>query len=199
MDPGARSGYHAAMRLLATSTLSVVAAALVTSPAAADPQGNVGLTIGAAGVAQRPQWWTETRMHLGLRGDMLFGRQRNAGAGVGPYAEAMTAFDDVQAGGGVSVLVPVHPYLPLVLSGGGYGRHTGAFGWEPGAAAELFWGSRSYNPDSWYVMAGGLQLQLRQGLGDSKERSLIIAAHLDGEVLMLPFLLVYGWVRGPSD
>ena len=46
-------------------------------------------------------------------------------------------------------------------------------------------------------MAGGLSLQARVGLGDDHERTFILAAHLDGEVLMLPFLLLYEAVSGP--
>lgn len=168
-------------------------------PARAEPQGNVALTAGVAGVSSGDRVWSATRMHLGLHADTLFGRSRNADFGLGPYAEGLTAFNDLQVGGGASALVPVHPYLPLVLSGGAYGRHSGEFGWEPGVAAQVFWGSRSFNYRSWYVMAGGLRLEFRQGLGDSRERSVVVAAHLDGEVLMLPMLLAYEWIRGSSD
>lgn len=187
------------MRLLAVTALGAMAAALVASPAAAEPQANIGLTLGAAGVSSRPGWWDGTKLHLGTHADALFGRTRNADFGLGPYVEALTSFSDVQTGAGLSALLPVHQYLPIVVSGGGYARHSGEFGWEPGAAAQLFWGSRSYNYDSWYVMAGGLRLEFRQGFGDSRERSVIVAAHIDGEVLMLPFLLGYGWLRGSSD
>lgn len=187
------------MRWRSVGALTVIAWAAVVRSAWAEPQANVGLTLGAAGVSARPSWWDETRLHLGLHGDVLLGRKGNHDLGVGPFGEVMTSFQDLQAGTGLSVLLPIHPYLPAVVSGGAYGRRTGSFGWEPGVSAQLFWGSRSFNYDSWYVMAGGIRLEMRQGLGDSKERSVIVAAHLDGEVILLPFLLAYEWVRGPRE
>jgi hypothetical protein len=179
--------------------IAYVAGLLVLSEAGlsrADPQANVGLTLGVAGTAEDRSWWKDTRLHLGAHGDVLFGRNRNVDFGWGPYVEVLSAFHDIQTGGGVSGLIPVHPVFPFVLSAGGYGRHSSDWGWEPGVSGQLFWGSRSYNYDSAYVMAGGLLLQTRFGLGDSAERSVVIAAHLDGEVLALPFLLLYETLRG---
>jgi len=136
-------------------------------------------------------------MHVGLRGDVLWGREQGADAGWGPYAEAMTSFDDVSVGAGVSTLVPVHPYLPVVLSGGGYGWNGPEGGWEPGGTAQIFWGSRSYNYHGNYIMAGGVSVQGRYGFGEREERAIVLAAHLDGQVLALPFVLLYEAMRGP--
>jgi hypothetical protein len=127
---------------------------------------------------------------------VLFGRARNRDWGIGPYAEAFTNWGDFQAGGGVSVLAPVHAYLPVVLSAGPYARKAPDLSWEPGVSAELFWGSRSFNFSSSYVMAGGLVLQARQGLGASGERSVVLGAHVDAGVLALPFVLLYEAIRG---
>ena len=180
-----------------TSLFALAPLLLWSGQSRAEPQANVGVTAGIAGTGQQGSWWSDTRFHLGAHGDVLFGRKRNLDFGIGPYAELLTTFNDLQGGGGVSGLLPVHPYLPIVLSGGGYGRYSGEWGWEPGVAAQLFWGSRSYNYTSSYVMAGGLRLEARAGLGSSEERSIIIAAHIDGEVLTLPFLFVYELIRGP--
>lgn len=178
-------------------TLFALCAAIVlaSKSASADPQGNVGLRAGVAGVGN-DAWWSATKFHLGAHGDVLFGRQRNTSFGAGPYAELLTNWGDFQTGAGASLLLPVHSYLPIVISAGGYARKAKDLSWEPGATAEIFWGSRSYNYSSSYVMAGGLVLQARQGLGDSKERSIVIAAHLDGEVLALPFVLLYEAIKG---
>ncbi len=127
------------------------------TPARADPQVSVGLTIGAAGEGLDYQFWKRrTAFHLGLHGDVLFGRRSTTDFGVGPYVEIMThAFDEVQFGGGVSGLMPVIDSFPIVLSAGAYGRKgPEGFGVEPGVAGELFWGARSYNFHSRYAALG---------------------------------------------
>lgn len=167
------------------------------SGARADPQANIGLRPGVAGVGD-DQWWDRSRFHLGLHGDVIYGRRRNADFGVGPYAEVLTQASSVQGGAGLTLHLPVHSYLPVLLSAGAYERwHTEA-GWSPGIAAEVFFGTRSYNYHSSYVMAGGLVLQARYGIGSVEERSVIVAAHLDGQVLSLPFLLLYEALSGRS-
>jgi hypothetical protein len=163
--------------------------------AGADPQVNAGLRTGVAGVGDNA-WWDRTRFHLGAHGDVMLGRSKNADFGLGPYAEIFTNWGDLQLGAGASAHLPIHSVLPIVLSAGAYGRKNPNDGWEPGVSAELFWGSRSYNYEAPYVMVGGLVVGLRQGLGDSKERSIIIAAHIDAGLLSAPFVLLYEAIRG---
>ncbi len=136
-------------------------------------------------------------MHVGARGDVLFGRSSQREAGAGPYGEILTAWDDLSVGAGGSLLIPVHEYLPLVGSLGGYGRRFE--GWEPGVTAQLFWGSRSFNYHGWYGMAVGLSLQGRVGLREAGERTVVVALQVDGQVLALPFLLAYGAVAGGAE
>src|SRR5690606_10854242 len=91
--------------------------AVFASSAHARPQANVGLTLGAAEVGTRDAPFGRLAFTLGGRGDVLFFRERNADWGFGPYAEVLTpSFDDLQLGAGASALVPVHDYLPLVVS-----------------------------------------------------------------------------------
>jgi hypothetical protein len=142
-------------------------------------------------------FWEETRFHLGGRGDVMLGREGNHDWGVGPYAEVMTSFDDGSVGAGVSGHVPVHGYLPLVVSGGGYGW-KGPDGWEPGVTGQVFWGSRSFNYHSWYIVSGGLMVQGRLGLGASSERAVVVGLHLDGQVLALPLVLLYESISGST-
>ncbi len=195
---------------------AAVAGALVLASSAAahaDPQASVGLTVGAAGAGLNRSIWQSTAFHLGIHGDVLFGRERNADFGIGPYAELLTnGFDEIQFGGGVSGLLPILDTFPLVLSVGGYGRGasgygrgpvvfgpgTGAFGLEPGLAAELFFGSRSYNFHAPYVMAAGLIGQMRYGLGPSRETSIVVGAQVDFAILSLPFVFLINAVRGGS-
>ncbi|MDI3291078.1 hypothetical protein [Polyangium sp. 15x6] len=169
------------------------------SEARAEPQGTVGLTIGAAGRGLDRKIWDQTVFHLGLRGDVLFGRSKVTDFGVGPYAEVMThAFDEVQFGAGVSTLFPVLQALPFVVSVGGYGRYAPMQGLEPGVAGALFWGTRSYNFHASYVIAAGLLAQFRYGLGPSRETSIVVGAQLDLVALSLPFQILYNAIRGGS-
>jgi hypothetical protein len=129
---------------------------------------------------------------------VLFGRERNLDFGYGPFADVTTAgFDDLRLGTGGSVLLPIHPFLPIVLSGGGYARKS-ELGWEPGLETYAFFGSRSYNFHSSYGIAAGLLVGLQYGLGDSRESAIVIALQLDGQILLLPFLAGYQLLRGPA-
>ena len=170
------------------------------SAARADPQGTAALTLGVAGIGQDYNLWDKTVFHLGIHGDVLFGRSRNSDFGVGPYVEvAAHAFDDIQFGGGVSTLLPVIDFLPLVVSTGAYGRlGEDNLGLEPGLAFELFWGSRSYNFHSSYVMSAGILAQLRIGLGTSNERAIVLGLHLDLAAMSLPFTFLVNAARGGS-
>jgi hypothetical protein len=169
-------------------------ALLTARPVGAEPQGNVAAT---AGVTMR-DGVEDVRVHLGARGDVLFGRSSQRDFGAGPFGEVLTAWDDLSVGGGASLLVPVHDYLPLVGSVGGYGRRFDGV-WEPGVTAQVFWGSRSFNYHGWYGMAVGLSAQGRLGLGDQGERAVIVALHMDGQVLALPFLMAYGALGGGAE
>jgi hypothetical protein len=187
---------RAAMALVGALVMLVPA-----RPAAADPQATVGLTMGAAGAGLNRSIWATTAFHLGVHGDVLFGRARNSDFGIGPYAEVLTnGFDEIQFGGGISGLLPVLDTFPIVLSAGAYGRQaTGGFGLEPGLAGELFFGSRSFNFHAPYVMTAGLIGQMRYGLGPSKETSIVVGAQVDFAILTLPFVFLINAARGGSS
>ena len=180
----------------------IALAAIVTAPrgAAADPQLTTGLTLGVAGHGDRSSLWSSTRFQAGLRGELLFGRYKDQSFGVGPYLEALTtaSFSDIQLGGGASVLIPIHAYLPLVVSAGGYAAHRSPWGWEPGLAGELFWGTHGYNYHSFYGMSAGIFAGGRYALGDSKEVILLAGGRLDLELVAIPFLFLWGAIRGPN-
>ena len=170
-----------------------------TSSAAAEPQWNVGAITGVCGVGADGSYWQDTCWFNGLRADLMLGRSRNSDFGIGPHLEATTAgFEDARLGGGLSLHLPIDPYFPVVLSGSAYARRDDEM-WEPGVGGYFFIGSRSFNFHSSYVMAGGLLVGLHQGLGDTRENAIIIAAQIDGLILALPFLLGYQWLRGPPD
>lgn len=177
---------------------TAIALWLVAGQAEADPQGNAGLTIGGAAVGTRGRFWDDGEFHLGLRGDVMFLREQPLDWGLGPYLEVGTlAFDEIQAGGGASVHVPVNDALPLVASLGGYARYgDDEYGAEPGIAGAIFWGSRSYNFHAGYVMAAGLSVGYRYSFGESHETALLVAAQLDLAILGLPLVLLINAARG---
>lgn len=185
-----------ARKRLPVVVFAVALAFVARAPdARADPQGTGALTIGLAGTGEERKIWDDTVFHLGARGDVLFGRDGNDDFGAGPYLELMShAFDDLQLGGGASLLLPVLDTFPIVVSGGGYARVEDAV--EPGLATAFFWGSRSYNYHSGYVMSGGLLAQFRYGLGESEETAIVIGAQLDALVLSLPFVFLFQSIRG---
>lgn len=172
---------------------SAPAAAAPTPVAGSRPQINAGLTLGLAGQGEG-SLWDHTYFHGGVRGDVLFGRSSSRDWGVGPLVVLSTThFRDFNAGAGVSLLAPVHEYLPIVLGAGAYLRRFE--GTHPGLFASLFWGTRSFNYHGNYGLAAGLLVEGRVGLDDTRERTLILAAHLDAEVLALPVFFLINALR----
>jgi hypothetical protein len=182
-------------------SLAVLMTVIVPRRADAEPQLTTGLTVGVAGHGERgASLWSSTQLEAGLRGELLFGRDKDKAFGVGPYVEALTtaSFSDVQVGGGAALLIPVHAYLPIVVSVGGYAGHRTPWGWEPGLAGELFWGSHGYNYHSLYALSAGLFAGGRYALGDSREVTLLAGGRLDLELIAIPFMFVWSAIRGPD-
>ncbi len=181
--------------LLASTSVLIATSSRV---AEAGSQLSAGLIGGIAANGERSHIWSSTDFAAGIRGDILFVRNRDADFGIGPYVEVLTTtgFSDFQAGGGASLLVPVSQYFPLVLSAGGYASRTAEWGWEPGACADVFWGSHGYNYHSVYTLAAGLFVDGRYALGDSHGVSIMAGARIDLELIALPFLLAYEAIRG---
>jgi hypothetical protein len=178
--------------------LAVAALLVIARPAAAEPQLTTALTLGLAGHGDRSALWSSTELTTGLRGQLLLGRDKDAAFGVGPYVEALTTatFSDAQLGGGAALLVPIHPYLPIVVSAGGYAGYRAPRGWEPGLAAELFWGSHGYNYHSVYALSAGIFAGGRYALGESKEVLLLAGGRLDLELIAIPFIFIWSAIRG---
>ena len=188
---------------------AAIAVALLFSSApalAAPPQVGVGVTVGAAGVGKSSRIWDETVLHLGARGDVMFGRDGSNGFGVGPYLEVLTHdFGELQTGGGASLLLPVMELFPIVLSAGGYLRipwqeapgplADRSYGIEPGVAGTIFFGTRIFNFHSSYEITVGVIGQARFGLGESRESSFVVAAQLDLAALWVPVVFIYHGVQ----
>ncbi len=175
-------------RLACAVTLALALAS--AGRAEAKPQVSAGVTTGIALTDLRFSHGPRVAYHLGGRFDVLFLRERPSDMAIGPYVDvASHAFDTFEAGGGLSWLVPVGS-TAFVLSGGAFGRAAG-FGFEPGVASTIFWGSRSFNYHATYGIAAGLFAQGRYGLGDGKQGDAILGVQIDLEYLALPFLLAY--------
>jgi hypothetical protein len=179
-----------AVRASLVSLAAAVTLATATVPAGARPQITSGVTTGAALTDLRADNAPRLAYHLGGRLDLLFLRDGPRDMAVGPYVEVVTAaFDTFEGGGGIAWLVPASA-TAFVFSAGGFGR-TSRFGWEPGASATIFWGSRSYNFHSSYAVGAGLFAQGRLGFGDGKQADAILGVQIDLEYLALPFVFAY--------
>jgi hypothetical protein len=156
----------------------------------ADPQLGSALTSGVALTDFRAKNGPRVATHLGGRFDVLLLRERAGTMAFGPYVDVATAaFDTFETGGGLEWLVPAGD-TAFILSGGAFAR-TSRFGWEPGLASTLFWGSRSYNYQSLYSPGVGLFAQGRYGLGDGKQADVIFGLQVDLEYLALPGIFLY--------
>jgi hypothetical protein len=176
---------------VAAGALAVVVA--FATSAEARPQITSGVTMGAAFTDLRADNAPRLAYHLGGRLDVLFGRESPRGMAFGPYLEVMTAaFDTFETGAGVAWLVPTGSgATAFVFSGGGFAR-TSRFGFEPGAAATIFWGARGLNFHSSYAIGAGFFAQGRYGLGgDGRQADAIAGVQIDLEYLVLPWVFAY--------
>ena len=175
--------------------LAVVAAIVGTSArAGAEPQMSVALTVGG-GVGEVRAPSPVGAFHLGLRGDVLFFRDRNGQAALGPYVEGLTrTFETFETGGGLSFLVPLSDAVPLVLSAGPFVRGS-KVGWEGGLAGHAFLGSRSHNFHSVYGWQLGGFVDVRAGFGPAQQLDVLWGLQIDTEILALPFVLLINAFR----
>jgi hypothetical protein len=135
---------------------------------------------------------------FGLNGAVVFLRKSNRDFGLGFYTEVMTSsFRDVMPGGGIMAVIPVHRFLPLVLSGGAYydydGHHAG------GVSGRLWWGVRNHNLTGHYNMTYGLWVEAKANLWGNED--LIVAAGVDIDLYLLvaPWQVLAHWLDGPDD
>ncbi len=171
----------------------IVAALLLPRAASATPQLGAELTTGVALTDLRAEG-PRTAFHLGGRFDALFLREGPRDMALGPYVDVATAaFDTFESGGGVEWLIPIDA-TAFILSAGAFAR-TSRFGWEPGAAGTIFWGSRSFNYHSAYAVGAGLFTQGRYGLGDGHQGDVIFGAQIDLEYFALPVVFLVNAFR----
>jgi hypothetical protein len=153
------------------------------------------LTSGVAASGLTTDGGTRWDAHLGGRADALFLRDRAERMAVGPYAELLTVgLGSMEVGGGAEWLVPAWD-TAFVFSAGGFAKSSRR-GWEPGVAAGIFWGSRSFNYHSVYALGVGLFVQGRTTAGTGvDDNSVLAGVHVDLEYLALPWMLAYQALR----
>jgi hypothetical protein len=154
----------------------------------ARPQVSTGILTGLCGLGEPGSFWSDSAWCNGLRADVLFGRARNSDFALGPYLQITTAgFWDARYGAGLSWLIPVSGDFPLILSVGTGGHKLDA----PALEGFLFFGPRAYNFHALYSLSAGLLLGYQRDLGGDERSQLLVAAQIDGLLLVLPFLLAY--------
>lgn len=177
--------------LVATLLVIMVCAAR----AQADAEWNVAAQTSVCGLGT-DRVWQKTGFCGSFRGDLLFGRDRNADFALGPYLTFGTAtFSDVRFGGGLSLLLPtLEGDFPVVLSAGALSRN----GTDLRLSGQAFFGLRSHNFHGSYAMGSGLVLG-----GDStlngQGNTLYVGLQIDGLWLALPFILGYEWLHRAPD
>jgi hypothetical protein len=163
----------------------------------ADPEWNVAAQSSLCGLGEDGKVWRKTAFCGAVRGDLLFGRDRNADFALGPYATLGTAkFSDARFGAGLSLLVPtLSGDFPILLSAGGLSRN----GSDARLSSELFFGLRSHNFHGAYAMASGLVIGGDASVTHDRATTLYVGLQVDGLWLALPFILGYEWLHPAPD
>ncbi|HWZ89655.1 MAG TPA: hypothetical protein VNW92_12415 [Polyangiaceae bacterium] len=163
----------------------------------AEPEWNVAAQTSLCGLGEHGKVWEKTGFCGAVRGDLLFGRERNADFAWGPYATLGTAkFSDARFGAGLSLLVPTFGGdFPVVLSAGALSRN----GTDARVSGQLFFGLRSHNFHGAYAMASGFVLGGDAGMTDNHGTTLYAGLQVDGLWLALPFILGYEWLKPSPD
>jgi hypothetical protein len=169
----------------------------VSRAAGADPEWNVAAQTSLCSLGEGSHTWERTRFCGAVRGDLLFGRDRNADFALGPYATLGSAkFSDARLGAGLSLLVPtLSGDFPIVLSAGAASRN----GTDGRLSAEAFFGLRSHNFHGSYAMASGIVIGGDRSFTADRADTLYVGLQIDGLWIALPFILGYEWLHKAPD
>jgi len=163
----------------------------------ADPEWNVAAQTSLCALGNSQHLWRKTQFCGATRGDLLFGRDRNADFALGPYATLGTAkFSDARYGAGLTLLVPTFGGdFPVTLSAGAASRNFD----DARVAGQLFFGLRSHNFHGSYAMASGIVLGGDRSFASDGAHTLYVGLQIDGLWLALPFILGYEWLKPSPD
>jgi hypothetical protein len=168
-----------------------------TSILHAEPEWNVAAQTSLCGLGEQGRIWQKTKFCGAVRGDILFGRDRNADFAWGPYATLGTAkFSDARLGAGLTLLIPtLSGDFPVLFSAGAASRN----GADARLSSELFFGLRSHNFHGAYAMASGVVIGGDASVTGGHSNTLYVGLQIDGLWLALPFILGYEWLRATPD
>ncbi len=130
---------------------------------------------------------------LALRVDVLYQPGPRAW-GIGPFVSTRTDnFADIAPALGASLLVPISETFPFVVSAGGALR-VDAAGVSGGPLERVWWGVRSFNYHTPYVLSGGLFAEARQlAIGANAGWDMVFGIDADLELLAIPWMALYTW------
>jgi hypothetical protein len=167
------------------------------APVSAEPEWNVAAQTSLCGLGNDGKIWQKTGFCGAVRGDLLFGRERNADLALGPYATLGTAkFTDARLGAGLSLLIPtLRGDFPVLLSAGAASRN----GSDVRLSSELFFGLRSHNFHGSYAMASGIVVGGDASVTGSRSNTVYVGLQIDGLWIALPFILGYEWLHPTPD
>jgi hypothetical protein len=176
-----------------TALAGVVALVVTCSASAeAEPQLNVGLVPGLAWSQPHPTFGFYGAVHA----DVLFGRVSNQQVGLGPSLDvASLAFQDLRLAPGLSVQLP-RSIVDVTFTAGPLLRIHDGF--RMGASGRAFIGSRAFNYYGSYAPALGLVIGGDVCFDGRPSTSLFVGAHIDAEYFAIPWIVLFGWLRGPS-
>lgn len=149
------------------------------STARADGQVSARLAVGG-GVGRAPEADTEALFELALRSELLFGAATFGAVRAGPAIDLRTDdFVTAEAALGATLLVPVAPAYPFVLTAGaGWASRPGSAD-GPFVLGTLAWGLRSYNHHNAYGFGLELYVSGRVDLEDSARWQITAGIEID--------------------
>jgi len=176
--------------------LVLALAGLLVAPGARATEGGAGLINGVCGLGAPGRPWYATRWCGAVRGDVLFGRQRDGDAALGVSSSVGTAsFEESTWTVGAAGLASLsRAWVGEVSVGPLWRRRGGDSGF--GASAWLFLGRRRHNPWSAYSMAWGAALGYERSFFAVDSSTLILGARLDGVLVAIPAMLGWEALRG---
>jgi len=147
-------------------------------------KANLGL---GAGMNLRSPDEDDVFLSLTLHSALLWGRDQDGGWAAGPDLFIGTdQFENLNAGAGAALLVPVSDTFPLVVSAEGLYRRDPGGEHAAGVLGRIWWGIQSRNRESVYVGSVGLFTEARIDVWGDDRCLLLFGIDFDALTLIAP-------------